>query len=127
MSSHSVLLPRRVYTAAAVLGIAVLAPMYFLEKRIGADLPPAITHPEHFYGFIGLALVWQFAFLVIARDPVRFRPLMPITVLEKLSFGLPVVILFLLGRVAAPVLTMGIVDLSLGVAFLVAYLRTPTE
>lgn len=115
----------RIYTVAAIFGIAVLAPMYFLEERIGLDFPPAITHPEHFYGFVGLALVWQFAFLVIARDPVRFRPLMPITLLEKLSFGAPVVILYLLGRVPLPVLAMGLIDLSLGVAFLMAFLRTP--
>lgn len=39
---------RRVFTAAAVYGILVLTPQYFMEARIGRDYPPAITHPEQF-------------------------------------------------------------------------------
>src|SRR5919106_364637 len=66
----------RVFTAAAVYGILVLAPQYFLEDRVGRDFPPSITHPEHFYGFIGVALAWQVLFLIIASDPVRYRPAM---------------------------------------------------
>lgn len=116
---------RVVFIVAAVYGIALLAPQYFLEQKVNADFPPAITHPEYFYGFVGLALVWQLAFLVIARDVVRFRPLMPIAVLEKLSFGGAAVVLFALGRIQAPVLVMGVLDLLLGALFVVAFLRTP--
>ena len=65
--------------------------MYFLEGRIGRDTPPPITHPEFFYGFLGVAVAWQAAFLVIARDPVRFRPLMVPAVLEKAAFALAIV------------------------------------
>lgn len=50
--------------------------MYPLEDRIGRDLPPPITHPEYFYDSIGVTIAWQVAFLVIARDPVRYRVLM---------------------------------------------------
>ena len=67
---------RRTFLIAGVYGLLALVPMYFLEGRIGRDIPPPITHPEYFYGFIGVAVAWQVAFLVIARDPVRFRPLM---------------------------------------------------
>ena len=67
---------KRVFFWSGVYGIIVLFPMYFLENKIGLDFPPAINHPEHYYGFIGVALAWQLAFLMIARDPVRFRPLM---------------------------------------------------
>jgi hypothetical protein len=118
---------RLVFLGAAIYGIAVLAPQYLLEQKINTDFPPAITHPEYFYGFVGLALVWQFAFVVIARDVVRFRPLMPIAVLEKLSFGGAAVVLFALGRLHAQVLAMGVLDLLLGALFVVAYLRTPSD
>ena len=37
-----------------------------MEARVGRDYPPAITHPEYFYGFLGVAAAWQVAFLVIA-------------------------------------------------------------
>ncbi len=116
---------RRAYTAAAIYGILALAPQYFLEQQVNRDFPPAITHPEYFYGFVGLALVWQFAFLLIARDPVRYRPLMPITWLEKLSFGGAAVVLMALGRIPTPVFALGLLDLALGALFVVAWLKTP--
>jgi hypothetical protein len=115
---------RRVFTAAAIYGIVVLAPQYFMEERIGRDYPPPITHPEHFYGFIGLALVWQFVFLLIARDPIRYRPLMLIAVLEKLVFGIPALILYAQGRLAAMVLAAGVIDLLLGTLFVLSYRAT---
>ena len=116
---------KRVFLIAGIYGLLVLLPLYFMEARIGRDQPPAITHPEYFYGFLGVAVAWQAAFLVIARDPVRFRPLMLPAVLEKASFGLPAVALWSGGRLAAQMLAAGLIDLTIGVLFLVAYLRTP--
>jgi hypothetical protein len=116
---------RRVFTGAAVYGLVALLPQYFLEDRLNRDFPPAITHPEHYYGFIGIAIAWQLAFLVIARDPVRYRALMPLAMLEKLAFGGAAVALFALGRIAWPVLAVGVVDLVLAALFLAAYHMTP--
>jgi hypothetical protein len=121
------LFARRTFRIAGIYGLLALLPMYFLEARIGRDSPPPITHPEHFYGFIGIAVAWQVAFLVIARDPVRFRPMMIPSVLEKASFGVPAIVLWLGGRLAASVLVFGLIDLVLGVLFVVAYLRTPAS
>jgi hypothetical protein len=115
---------RRTFLIAGHYGLIALLPLYFLEGRIGRDYPPPITHPEHYYGFIGVALAWQIAFLVIARDPVRFRPLMPVAVLEKASFGLAALALWSAGRIPAPVLALGLIDTALGVLFVVAYVRT---
>jgi hypothetical protein len=116
---------RRVFTGAAVYGVLALAPQYFLEERIGRDYPPPITHPEHFYGFVGVALAWQVLFLLIARDPVRYRPAMLVAVLEKLVFAVPAAVLFVADRVPAAVLGFGLVDLTLAVLFLAAYRATP--
>ncbi len=115
----------RIYAIAGVYGILAMAPQYFLEQQVGRDYPPAITHPEYFYGFAGLALVWQFAFLLIAQDPPRYRPLMPITWLEKLSFGGATVVLMLMGRVPTAVFVFGLIDLTLGALFVLAWLKTP--
>jgi hypothetical protein len=115
---------RRVYTIAGIYGVIVMFPQYFLEDRIGRDNPPPITHPEYFYGFIGVVLVWQLAFLVIARDPARYRPLMPVTVLEKLAFAVPVALLYGDGRVPSALLPFAGIDLVLGTLFFIAWRRT---
>jgi hypothetical protein len=115
---------RRVYTVAGIYGLVVMLPQYFMEDRIGRDTPPPITHAEYFYGFIGVVVAWQVAFLVIGRDPQRYRALMPVTVLEKLVFAVPVLMLWAKGRVGGTVLPFAGIDLLLGAHFLVSYVRT---
>jgi hypothetical protein len=118
---------RRVYTVAGIYGLIVMLPQYFLADRIGRDAPPPITHPEYFYGFIGVVLAWQLAFLVIGREPARFRALMPVTVLEKLVFAVPVLMLWAKGQVAASVLPFAGLGLLLGALFFASYLRTKAD
>jgi hypothetical protein len=118
-------LAKWVFLVAGVYGLLVLLPQFFFEERVGRDYPPPITHPEFFYGFFGVAAAWQVAFLIIARDPVRYRPLMIPSVLEKLAFGVATAILFLGERVSAAVLAFGLIDLALAVLFLMAFARTP--
>jgi hypothetical protein len=100
-------------------------PQYFLEAKTGRDFPPAITHPEYYYGFVGVALAWQIVFLIISRDPVRYRPIMLAAIVEKASFGLPAIVLYLTGRLSGQMLAAGVLDLILGVLFVISYKRTP--
>lgn len=116
---------KRTFQIAGVYGLVVLLPQYLLEAKNGRDFPPAITHPEYYYGFIGVAVAWQIAFFVLAKDPVRYRPMMIPAIIEKASFGIAVTVLFVLNRVSLPMLGAGLVDLVLGTLFVVAYLRTP--
>jgi hypothetical protein len=118
-------LARWIFLLAGVYGLLVMAPQFFLEEQIGRDQPPAITHPEYFYGFVGVVLAWQLLFLVIASDPVRFRPAMLPAVLEKLSFAVAVPVLYLQHRVAPVVVVFAAVDAILAALFIVAFLRTP--
>jgi hypothetical protein len=118
---------RLLYKVTGIYGVLVLIPHYFLEARIGADFPPPITHPEFFYGFVGAALAWQLVFLTIAKDPVRFRPIMLGAILEKISFGIATVSLFALQRASAMVALSGMLDLFMGAAFVWAFLRTPKQ
>jgi hypothetical protein len=90
---------------------------------IGRNDPPPITHPGFFYGFVGAGLAWQIVFFVIATDPVRYRPLIIPSVLEKVSYVAPVVVLVLQGRTHASDLVFVGSDLLLGVLFVVAYLK----
>ncbi|RIK26404.1 MAG: hypothetical protein DCC55_40005 [Chloroflexi bacterium] len=115
---------RITYLVAGIYGLLLITPLYFLEQQIGLEMPPAITHPEYFYGFVSVTLAWQVLFLLLARDPVRYRPLMLPTLLEKFPYGIAVIILFAQQRVSGVVLVFGLIDLTLGVLFLMAYLKT---
>jgi len=86
-----------VYGIAAAYGFISLLPLYFLIGRVGHDAPPPITHPEFYYGFLGVTLLWQIVFVLIARDPLRYRPIMPLAILEKFVYSVPVFMLFLTG------------------------------
>ena len=115
---------RRVFLIAGIYGVLVLTPMYFMEAKTGRDFPPAITHPEYYYGLIGLALVFQILFLIISTDPVRYRPIMIAAMLEKLSFVIPVLILFFQDRVAYIMVVVAMPDLIFFILFILAYFKT---
>jgi hypothetical protein len=112
---------RWVFRIAGICGLVVLLPQYLMEEQIGRDDPPGITHPEHFCGFIGGAVAWRVAFLVIAQDPARFRPVVIAAVLDKASFGIAVVVLFVQQRVSGTLLAFGIIDLGWGLLLLAAF------
>jgi hypothetical protein len=108
---------------AGIYGLAVLLPQYFLETRLGQDYPPAITHPEYFYGFLGVGAAWQVAFLIIAHDPLRYRAIIIPGALEKLSFAAATAVLYLQGRASMMLFGFGMVDLAFAILFLIAFVR----
>jgi hypothetical protein len=113
-----------VFWIAGIWGLLVITPLYFMFDLIGRQDPPPITHPGFFYGFVGAALAWQIAFLFIARDPVRYRPLMIPSIIEKFAYGVAVVTLVLQARMHNSDLVFAGTDLLLGVLFVVAYSKT---
>ena len=117
-------LARSVFRLAGIYGLLVLLPQYFTEAKVGTDYPPPITHPEFYYGFLGVSISWQVAFLIVASDPHRYRPLMVPSILEKATFGFAVILLYLGQRTSALMLGFSIIDLTLGALFVLAYLRT---
>jgi hypothetical protein len=114
---------RIVFLVAGIYGIIVLAPGYFGEKILGQKMPPAITHPEFYYGFFGVALAWQVAFLIIASDPQRFRPIIFAAILEKLTYVVASLVLLALGRVPLLAVLGGAGDFVLGTLFTISYMR----
>jgi hypothetical protein len=115
-----------VFRVAGIWGLSVLTPLYFMFDLIGRNDPPPITHPGFFYGFVGVALAWQIAFIFIATDPARYRPLMIPSVLEKVSFAAAVIILVLQGRMHKSDLAFVYTDLLFGLLFVIAYFKTPS-
>jgi len=113
-----------IFWIATLWGILILTPLYFMFDTISRQDPPPITHPAFYYGFVGIALAWQAAFFVIARDPVRFRPMMIPSLLEKFSYGTALTVLYLQHRLHASDLVFGGVDFLFGILFVVAFFKT---
>jgi hypothetical protein len=114
-----------VFWIAAIWGVLVITPLYFMFNTISRMDPPAITHPGFFYGFVGVALAWQIAFFFMAKDPVRYRPLILPSIFEKFSYGVAVSVLVMQGRMHRSDFGFGAIDLLLGVLFIIAYFKTP--
>lgn len=117
---------KAVFYLAALYGLVSLPPLYFMFDFIGRNDPPAITHPQFYYGFIGLALTWQLAFIVIATDPVRFRAMMIPAIVEKFSYVIAVAVLHLQGRMSGQQAATATPDVILGALFIASFLKTHT-
>jgi hypothetical protein len=117
--------PRLIFTISGIYGLLILTPFLFLELKVAELTPGGLSNPEYYYGFIGAAWVMQLVYLTIGRDPVRFRPLMPVAALAKTVFFVTILILFLQEKVPAPALEFASVDALLAFAFLYAWRVTP--
>jgi hypothetical protein len=112
------------FVGAGVWGIAVLTPFYWLVDITGRHYLPPVDYPHFFYGFVSVAMAWQIAFLVIGSNPLRFRPLMIPSVLEKLGHVTTVAVLYGQSRISSTDAQGAIPDLLLGVLFIVAFAKT---
>jgi len=118
---------RVVFAIAGVWGLAVLMPLYFVFDLVGRRYPPPVTHPDFYFGFVAVALVWQVAFLIIATNPVRYRPMMLAAVLEKACYMATMGTMLAKGLIQVDQFVIVSPDLLLGVRFAVAFVRTPAR
>jgi len=114
---------RLVFLMAGIWGVLIIAPLYFLLDVVGRQAPPAVTHPEFYYGFVTVTLMWQVAFFVIATDPARYRALMIPPALAKVGYVIMIVILHLQGRVARDQLFFASTDFVLAILFVAAFMK----
>jgi hypothetical protein len=115
---------KAVFTIAGIWGIVVLTPLYFLTDISGRRYEPPASYPHFFYGFIAVAMAWQIAFLIIGRDPVRFRPLMIPAMLDKLGYVLTAAVLHGSSRISAQDASTAVPDLIFVVLFIAAFVKT---
>lgn len=116
-----------VFTAAGIWGIAVLTPLFWLVDITGRRYPPPADDPQFFYGFLLVALAWQIAFLVIGRNPARFRPFMIAAVVEKLGYVSMLIVMRAQSRISAVDAQPAWPDLLLGLLFIAAFVKTRPE
>ena len=117
---------RLVFRVSGIYGVLLIAPLYFLEARVGRDYPPAINHPEYYYGFVATCLAWQLMYLLISTDPVRYRTPMLLGAFGKLSFFISTLILFFQDRIPGNMMALASVDVILVALFVAAWIRTPS-
>ena len=113
-----------VFIAAGVWGIAVLTPLFFLVDITGRPYPAPSDYPHFYYGFLAVALAWQFAFLVIGSDPVRYRLVMIPAFIEKAGYVFTTLLLYSQGRISFDEAGTAIPDSLLLALFVVAFLKT---
>jgi hypothetical protein len=116
---------KNVFLVAGIWGLIVMTPLYFMYDTIGRQYPPPITHPDMYYGFVSVTIVWQIAYLVIATDPVRYRPIMAVGILAKGLYFVTMAALYGAGRLAPVQLAAVSPDLVLAAFFGIAFVRTP--
>jgi hypothetical protein len=116
-----------VFIAAGVWGIVVLTPLYFLIDISGRQYAAPTTYPQFVYGFLSVAMAWQIAFLLIGTNPVRFRPLMIASMVEKFGHVMTVAVLYGQTRISTLDAMAAGPDLLLGVLFIAAFVKTSTS
>ncbi len=117
-------LAQRLFLFAGILGLVVLPALYFTEGFFAHLVPPEFSHPEFYYGFVGVTLAFQVVYLIIGLDPLRYRPLMPVAAAAKGSFVATMVVMVALGRIPlAPALSV-LPDFVFAVLFLYAFFVT---
>jgi hypothetical protein len=106
---------RRVYIGAAIYGFIGASTLYL------TDAPD--PHRLLYFAFAGIALVFQGVFLVIAHNPLKYAAFIPLTVFEKMSFGVPAIAFWSQGQAADDMALGGAVDLLLMVLFALCWLK----
>jgi hypothetical protein len=121
----STLFASRLFLGAGIYGMAVIVPLFFLEGVINSLDPPAITHPEFYYGFVCTAFAWQAVYLMMAWDPLRWRPMLIPAIIGKAGFAVSTFVLCAQDRLPARNLVLPCIDLVLAGLFAWAFVALP--
>lgn len=113
-----------VFAIAGIWGILVTLPLYFSYDYIGRRSPPAITHPEFYYGFVGVTFTWQFVFLLIGTNPARYRAIIIPAIVEKCSYVLANLTLLANHSMSTSQALPSTTDLALAILFIIAFVKT---
>ena len=74
-----------------------------------------------------MALAWQVLFLVLSTIPCDTAPMILPSILEKVAWGMALIVLFLQGRLALSTFAIGSVDWIFAFLFLAAYFTTKPD
>ncbi len=103
------------FTLAGIYGLIATLSLY-----AGPPLTPAT---QWLYGFAGAAAATQLAYLLIASDPPRYRMVIPVGIASKLSFAIPMTLLYVRGVAPRSTLVFAAIDLVLALVFAINFVR----
>jgi hypothetical protein len=103
------------FRLAGIYGLIALLPLYGQAPLNAASL--------WMFGFAGAAAATQLAYLLIGSDPLRYRMVIPVGIVSKLSFFVPVTILYRRGEVPGMLMGFALTDLALAALFAVNFVR----
>ncbi len=115
---------RVIFLVAGIYGLVVLLPMYAAESTFSAEYPPAITHTEFYYGFLGVTIAWQVAYVIMSWDIKRYRLMIIPAIIEKVGFVIPALILTVVGRLPWPLVGAAAIDFLFAGLFVFAWYKT---
>ena len=115
---------RWTFGLAAAWGFLILGAFYFNEANPALVPAPFPNHPDYYFGFLGVGLAWQAAFVIVALDPVKYRLFMLPALFEKFSYVLTLSVLFLVHQLSGQMLGAAVLDGTFGLLFLVSFLKT---
>ncbi|MFD2872043.1 hypothetical protein ACFS5N_06165 [Mucilaginibacter ximonensis] len=107
---------RYIFLVSGIYGIIILVPQLFREQVFAP-----LTHPEFYYGFFLVTLAFQFLFLLIASDPVKYRQAMLPGMIAKGGYIISCILLFVHGRLAKEMLIASSPDLLMLGLFIYSY------
>jgi hypothetical protein len=121
-----VIVARWIFFVAGIVGMFEVVTLLMIEDLLFQGVPKNFrVHPEFLYGFVGVTFAWQVAFIFIGLEPTRLRPIMIPAIVEKATFVIAVLWLYIAGRVGGETLIFGGIDLLFAVLFVFAWLITP--
>jgi hypothetical protein len=115
--------PTIIFKGAGVYGIIVMLLLLVAPAKVLGE--PTVVHPEYYFGFVMVGMVWQIAFLVVGSDPIRYRPMMIVCMCEKFFYITLLAFLILTDRAPTRMIPAVVLDGLLGCAFVYAYRVTP--
>ena len=115
--------PAIIFKGAGIYGIIVMILLLVAPTQVLNE--PTVIHPEYYFGFVMVGLVWQIAFLVVGSDPVRFRPIMPVCMCEKFFYITLLTFLIMTHRTPERMWPAVVLDGLVGCAFIYAWRITP--
>jgi hypothetical protein len=117
---------RWVFLIAGLLGLLPLVPVIYSILVSGqAILPNPGSMGLFFYAFLLQYVCWQILYFILARDPLRFRPMMILAFFAQLLTPFNTAWWYFYGFTRW--VPIAIVDLVLAILFLVAFWITGRE
>ena len=103
------------FALAGLYGLVATVSLYFRA--------PLTPETQWLYAFAGAAAATQLAYWLIATDPIRYHAVIPVGIVSKLSFAIPLTLLYARGALPNASVVFVLIDYALALLFAVNFVR----